>query len=79
MPNSGGLIVPVAFDFCTALGLNLPLAFTGTIDANGVGSTPQFQFPSVPAGLAIFNAALTWNPGSGTFHAVSEPIQFVTR
>src|SRR5262249_32296674 len=66
-PLPDGRLVPLTFDGCTTLGLALVPFLSATIDVNGVASTPLLLFPSVPAGITIYSAALSVDTTIGSF------------
>ncbi len=75
----GGKTVPLTFDACTALGLQLSAVLSGTLDAAGFAATPTIPFPSAPVGLSVFGAAVTIDTVNATFESVTGPIVVVTQ
>ncbi len=79
-PLPGGAVLPLTFDACTQLGIQLGAILQGTIDASGQAATPQAAFPSARAGIRVTSAASTWNLSGGTFvRSVTPAIEFVTQ
>jgi len=72
-------MIPLTFDSCTALGLQLVPFLSATVDLNGVASMPTLIFPSVPAGLTIYSAALSVDTSIGSFISLTGPISFTTQ
>jgi hypothetical protein len=78
-PLPDGRTVLLTFDACTILGFQLSFILSATVNANGVATTPTFQFPAVPPGLVFYAAAVTFDPASGRFVSITGPITITTQ
>jgi hypothetical protein len=61
------------------LGLQVVAFLSGTIDGNGVAATPSIVFPSVPAGITIYSAAVSVDITAGRFVSLTEAIEYTTQ
>ncbi len=77
IPLPGGLELPLTFDVCTALSLNLAPALTSIIGADGLAETPTILFPAVSPGLRVWAAAVAID-SPPAFTGVLGPMSFVT-
>ncbi|MEQ8764614.1 MAG: hypothetical protein RL885_11850 [Planctomycetota bacterium] len=76
LPGSGGLTLPLTFDACTALSLNLAVALRGTVGAtdSGVADTPSLPVPATGGPVSAWAAAFTTSGAS--FVSVTSAIDF---
>ncbi|MFO0984628.1 MAG: hypothetical protein U1E76_23375 [Planctomycetota bacterium] len=74
-----GRTVPLTFDWCTQLGLELMPFLSAVIDAEGAAATPTFRFPEMPSGFTIYAAALTVKPNNAHIVSISGPTSFTTQ
>ncbi|MEQ8763307.1 MAG: SBBP repeat-containing protein [Planctomycetota bacterium] len=78
LPNSGGLVLPLTFDICTQLSLNIAVLLQGIIQSDGTATTPNLAWPNVNPGIVITSAAYTLDLVNLQFSSVTPPIQFVS-
>ena len=71
--------VPLTFDAATIAGLGSYAVLSGTVDWNGVATTPTVQFPAAPPGIILYCAALTINEATQRCNSITLPIQVVTQ
>lgn len=77
-PLPDGRRVPLTFDAATTVGISFLLLHTGWIDSAGNATTLSFQFPQVPPGITIDDAAVTATP-LGHIASITAPITFTTQ
>ncbi len=78
LPNSGGLVLPLTFDGCTQLSLNIAVALQGIIQADGTATTPNLTWPNANPGITLYSAAYTLDLVNLLFSSVTPPISFLS-
>ncbi|MEQ8763997.1 MAG: hypothetical protein RL885_08720 [Planctomycetota bacterium] len=79
LPLPGGWTLPLTFDPCLAWTARNGTLFRGTIDNQGETLTPWIPFPSVPIGVQLHAAGVTYDSAAGRILSLTCPIEFVTQ
>jgi len=78
VPDGSGRTIPLDYDAVTALGLDLPLLFTATINAPSATTLPV-PYPSAPPGITVYGSAVTIDLSAGTFGWITSTMSYVTQ
>jgi hypothetical protein len=78
-PLGAGRDLPLTVDSCTAGGLAQASLFVAPIDLTGSAVTTSLVFPSLPLGLSIHYAAVTFLPGSAGVTSITGARTLVTQ
>jgi Tol biopolymer transport system component len=78
-PFPNGLTVYLTLDACTLMGLGAIGILSGYVDASGTAGTLPFTFPSVPPGLTVYSAGVTYDLTRNAFLWCTQPIAWTTQ
>ncbi|MEQ8767800.1 MAG: SBBP repeat-containing protein [Planctomycetota bacterium] len=79
LPLPGGVFLPLIFDSCTQIGIQMGTSLQGTVDAMGRARTPDLVFPAVSPGIRVYSAVATWDLNTLKATSASREIEFVTQ